>query len=91
MENTGSFHSSRCRSVENFKKLEKIEEGTYGIVYKAQDIHSKEIVALKMLKLDNENEGFPITSLREIYTLLQCKHENIVNVREIVMGKDSKR
>lgn len=31
-------------------------------------------------------EGFPITSLREINTLLLSKHENIVNVLEIVVG-----
>lgn len=81
---------TKCRSVDNFVKLGKIEEGTYGIVYKGQDKITNEIVALKMLKLDNELEGFPITSLREIYTLLLCKHENIVNVREIVVGSDRK-
>lgn len=80
----------RCRSVENFTKLLKIEEGTYGVVYKAKDKVTGEIVALKMLKLDREEEGFPITALREIHTLKRCKHKNIVDLREVVVGKDRK-
>ncbi|PVZ96478.1 hypothetical protein BB558_007639 [Smittium angustum] len=78
---------SSCRSVDKcYEKLNRIEEGTYGIVYRARDIQTGEIVALKHLKLANEKNGFPITSLREIYTLLLAKHPNIVNVREIVSG-----
>ena len=77
-----------CRSVENFKRLNKIEEGTYGIVYRGQDLVNGDIVALKKLKLSREKEGFPITSIREIGTLSLYKHENIVNVREVVVGRD---
>jgi len=47
---------------------------------------SKEIVALKKVKMDREKEGFPITSLREISILLTFKHPNIVDVKEIVVG-----
>lgn len=42
---------------------------------------SDDIVALKRLKLEKEKEGFPITSLREINTLLKAQHPNIVTVR----------
>lgn len=38
--------------------------------------------------MKNEKEGFPLTSIREIRILMECKHENIVNVKEIVVGKD---
>ncbi len=75
-----------CRSVTRFRQLNKIEEGTYGIVYRAQDKETEEIVALKQLKLEREREGFPVTSLREISALMTCRHPNIVNLREIVMG-----
>lgn len=75
-----------CRSVEEFKHLNHIAEGTYGIVYRAQDKRTEEIVALKRLKMEKEREGFPITSLREINTLLKGQHPNIVTVREIVVG-----
>ncbi|XP_076253521.1 cyclin dependent kinase 11B pitslre isoform X5 [Rhynchophorus ferrugineus] len=77
-----------CRSVEEFKCLNKIDEGTYGVVYRAKDKRSDEIVALKRLKMENEKEGFPITSLREINTLLKAQHVNIVTVREIVVGSN---
>ncbi|CAO3658359.1 unnamed protein product [Rhizopus stolonifer] len=39
-----------------------------------------------MLKLQLSQGGFPVTSLREIHALVNIKHPNIVNVREIVMG-----
>ncbi|KAK2172916.1 hypothetical protein NP493_918g00000 [Ridgeia piscesae] len=77
-----------CRSVEEFNCLNRIEEGTYGVVYRAKDKKSDEIVALKRLKMEKEKDGFPITSLREINTLLKAQHINIVTVREIVVGSN---
>ncbi|XP_059054339.1 cyclin-dependent kinase 11B [Achroia grisella] len=77
-----------CRSVEEFQCLNRIEEGTYGVVYRARDKTTEEIVALKRLKMEKEKEGFPITSLREINTLLKGQHPNIVTVREIVVGSN---
>ncbi|GBM57228.1 Cyclin-dependent kinase 11B [Araneus ventricosus] len=77
-----------CRSVEEFHCLNRIEEGTYGVVYRARDKRTDEIVALKRLKMEKEKEGFPITSLREINTLLKAQHPNIVTVREIVVGSN---
>lgn len=44
-----------------------------------------DIVALKKLKMEREKEGFPITSLREINTLLKAQHPNIVTVRVSVL------
>lgn len=38
-------------------------------------------MALKRLKMEKEKEGFPITSLREINTILKAQHPNIVTVR----------
>lgn len=70
-----------CRSVEEFQCLNRIEEGTYGVVYRAKDKKTDEIVALKRLKMEKEKEGFPITSLREINTILKAQHPNIVTVR----------
>jgi cell division cycle 2-like protein len=74
-----------CRSVDNYEKLNRIEEGSYGVVYRARDRKTGEVVALKKLKLENEKNGFPVTTLREIHTLLLAKHRHIVDVREIVV------
>lgn len=78
---------SGCRSVDEFMILNKIEEGTFGVTYRALELGTDEIVALKRLKMENEKEGFPITSLREINMLMKCRrHPNVVNLREIVVG-----
>jgi cell division cycle 2-like protein len=74
------------RSVYNYERLNQIEEGSYGIVFRARDKQTGDIVALKKLKLEEEKFGFPITSLREINALMTCRHENVVNIREIVVG-----
>jgi cell division cycle 2-like protein len=78
-----------CRHVDNFEKLNHIEEGSYGWVSRAKETATGEIVALKKLKMDNANDGFPVTGLREIQTLLDSRHEGIVHLREIVTGDSS--
>ena len=75
-----------CRHVDNFEKLNHIEEGSYGWVSRAKETATGEIVALKKLKMDNANDGFPVTGLREIQTLMASRHTNIVALREVVMG-----
>lgn len=46
-----------CRSVSDFEKLNRIGEGTYGIVYRAKDLKSGDIVALKKIRMEREKEG----------------------------------
>uniref|UniRef100_A0A8C7ZIH5 Cyclin dependent kinase 10 n=1 Tax=Oryzias sinensis TaxID=183150 RepID=A0A8C7ZIH5_9TELE len=75
-----------CRSVREFEKLNRIGEGTYGIVYRARDTRSNEIVALKKVRMDKEKDGIPISSLREITLLLRLRHPNIVELKEVVVG-----
>lgn len=77
----------RCRSVTEFEKLNRIGEGTYGIVYRALDTKTDEIVALKKMRMENEKDGFPVSGLREINLLLNLRHDNIVPLTEIVVGK----
>ena len=75
-----------CRSVNEFRCLNKINEGTYGIVYRAVDLKQRNIVAMKRLKLEKEKDGFPITSLREIKLLMMTSHPNVVTIKEVVVG-----
>ena len=53
-------------SMERYQKIEKIGEGTYGVVYKSKDRVTGEIVALKKIRLEAEDEGIPSTAIREI-------------------------
>ena len=64
--------------LEQLQGLDKIGEGTYGIVYKAYDPELKKTVALKKMRLDSDEEGVPSTALREITILKTLKHPNIV-------------
>ena len=45
------------RDISEFNKLLKVGEGSYGTVYKALDIRSNEIVAMKRVKMEHEHEG----------------------------------
>mmetsp|Transcript_9218 Transcript_9218/g.9287 ORF Transcript_9218/g.9287 Transcript_9218/m.9287 type:complete len:302 (-) Transcript_9218:244-1149(-) len=70
--------------MERYQKLEKIGEGTYGIVYKAKDRVSGQIIALKRIRLEAEDEGIPSTAIREISLLKELRHANIVRLYDVV-------
>lgn len=61
-----------------YEKKEKIGEGTYGVVYKALDKATNETIALKKIRLEQEDEGVPSTAIREISLLKEMNHGNIV-------------
>jgi cyclin-dependent kinase 2 len=58
--------------------VEKIGEGTYGVVYKAKVKSTNETIALKKIRLESEDEGVPSTAIREIALLKEMNHRNIV-------------
>ncbi|EPS33957.1 hypothetical protein PDE_08919 [Penicillium oxalicum 114-2] len=71
--------------MENYQKIEKIGEGTYGVVYKARELnHPNRIVALKKIRLEAEDEGVPSTAIREISILKEMQDPNIVELLNIV-------
>eukprot|EP01116_Phalansterium_solitarium_P009140 TRINITY_DN23174_c0_g1_i2.p1 TRINITY_DN23174_c0_g1~~TRINITY_DN23174_c0_g1_i2.p1 ORF type:complete len:303 (+),score=70.34 TRINITY_DN23174_c0_g1_i2:76-984(+) len=68
----------------NFKKLSKLGEGTYGKVYLAKDLQTSELVALKKMLLEPEDEGIPSTAIREISLLKELSNNpNIVKLRNV--------
>jgi len=70
--------------MDRYQKIEKVGEGTYGVVYKAKDTNSGHIVALKKIRLEAEDEGVPSTAIREISLLKELKDDNIVRLLDIV-------
>jgi serine/threonine protein kinase len=56
----------------------ELGKGAYGYVYKCVDSKTREVVAMKKVILDMENEGFPSTSIREISLLREIDHKNVV-------------
>ncbi|EXJ54592.1 CMGC/CDK protein kinase [Cladophialophora yegresii CBS 114405] len=75
-----------CAHVDQFELLNNIEEGSYGVVSRARRKTTGTLVALKKLKMEHTSDGFPVTGLREIQTLRACRHANIVELQEVVMG-----
>lgn len=80
--------SSGGNEVERYQRINKIGEGTYGVVYKARDKLTNDIVAVKKIRLDHEDEGLPSTAVREISLLKVLSHPNVVGLREVVSGEN---
>ena len=57
------------------------------IADRARDLLTNEIVAIKKMRMEKENDGVPISGIREIGILLNIKHKNIVQLKEVVVGK----
>lgn len=70
-------------TISFFEKHEKLGEGSYGIVYRATDTRDGSVVALKILKMDNLDDGIPSTLLREISILKSLNHINIVGLKDV--------
>lgn len=58
---------------------------------RAKDTISDKTVALKKVRMENEKDGIPVSGLREIQVLLSCRHENIVHLKEVVVGRSLER
>lgn len=71
------------RHPSSFQQLEKLGEGTYATVFKGRNRQTGELVALKEIHLDSE-EGTPSTAIREISLMKELKHENIVDLKDVI-------
>ncbi|KAL7720379.1 cyclin-dependent kinase [Entamoeba marina] len=56
---------------------------TYGVVLKVCDKKNGSICALKRIKSEQDEDGISSTSLREIATLVELRHQNIVQLFDI--------
>ncbi|OMJ72736.1 hypothetical protein SteCoe_28742 [Stentor coeruleus] len=73
--------------MNKYEILSLIGEGAYGIVMKAKNRESGEIVAIKKFKESEDDESARKTILREVKILKMLKHENIVQLREAFRRK----
>ena len=76
------------KRLNEFRKVRKIGEGTYGEVYEAIDTTNNRRVAMKKMRIENKDEGIPITALREMCILKHLRHENVVQLYEIIQDVD---
>lgn len=70
----------------SYSKQKVIGKGTYGEVFLATNDRAEQL-ALKKIRMENEQEGFPITAIREIKLLKRLKHENVICMKEIVRSQ----
>jgi serine/threonine protein kinase len=73
---------------QKYTRLQKLGEGTYGVVYKAKNNVTGGFVALKKIRLKEEGEGVPSTAIREISLLLELDHPNVVQLYEVSPQED---
>uniref|UniRef100_A0A8C6SZB3 Cyclin-dependent kinase 1 n=1 Tax=Neogobius melanostomus TaxID=47308 RepID=A0A8C6SZB3_9GOBI len=71
--------------MEDYLKIEKIGEGTYGVVYKGRHKATGQVVAMKKIRLESEDEGVPSTAVREVSLLQELKHPNVVRLLDVLM------
>jgi cyclin-dependent kinase 10 len=64
---------------------------SYCISDRARDTKTDKVVALKKVRMEHEKDGLPVSGLREISVLLSCRHENIVHLKEVVVGRSLER
>lgn len=69
---------------DGYLKIDKIGEGTYGVVYKARNRSTGRMVALKKIRLETEAEGVPSTAIREISLLKELEHPNVVSLIDVI-------
>jgi len=79
------------RDVHAYEKKYQVGQGTYGSVFVGADKQTGEIVALKRINTEQEENGFPITALREVKILKALHHKNIVKLKEIVTSKEQNK
>lgn len=68
------------QATHSLKKSTCFEYGSSHYIFhnQAKNKETNEIVALKRIRLDSEDEGVPCTAIREISLLKELKHQNIV-------------
>ncbi|QHN77585.1 putative serine/threonine-protein kinase [Arachis hypogaea] len=77
------------RKADTFEKIDKIGQGTYSNVYKAKDMLTGKIVALKKVRFDNLEPESVKFMAREIIILRRLDHPNVVKLEGLVTSRMS--
>ncbi len=75
---------SHMNQLTSYELLEQLGKGTFGVVYEARQKYTGKLVALKKFIVHDRKEGFPITSFREITIMRKLKHNNVLQIIDMV-------
>ncbi|KAI0525574.1 Pkinase-domain-containing protein [Xylaria bambusicola] len=65
-----------------------VGSGTYGKVFKGKHVYTQKLVALKRIRMEGERDGFPVTAMREVKLLQSLRHDNIVDLHEVMIERN---
>ncbi|KAL0318921.1 UNVERIFIED_CONTAM: putative serine/threonine-protein kinase [Sesamum angustifolium] len=77
------------RRANTFEKLDKIGQGTYSNVYKARDLITGKVVALKKVRFDNLEQETVRFMARELLVLKRLNHPNVIKLEGLVISRMS--
>ncbi|KAL9382382.1 hypothetical protein Peur_025417 [Populus x canadensis] len=77
------------RRADSFEKLDKIGQGTYSTVFKARDLETGKIVAMKKVRFVNMDPESVRFMAREIVILRRLDHLNVMKLEGIVTSRMS--
>uniref|UniRef100_A0A7S0WV87 cyclin-dependent kinase n=1 Tax=Chlamydomonas leiostraca TaxID=1034604 RepID=A0A7S0WV87_9CHLO len=73
-----------CLQKFKYERLGQLGSGSYGVVYKARNRETNEVLAIKKLKHTSDESGLPDSTIREICVLRELRHENVVQLVDII-------
>ncbi len=76
----------KCNDPKEYDKINKVGEGGFGTVFKAiykKGTKEQKLYALKLIRIF-EDQGFPVTALREILIMKRLNHKNILKLEEVL-------
>ncbi|XP_065161473.1 cyclin-dependent kinase 7 [Atheta coriaria] len=75
-----------ANKLKKYEKIEFLGEGQFATVYKARDVDTDTIVAVKKIKIGSHIEtkdGINRTALREIKILQELSHKNLIGLLDV--------
>lgn len=73
--------------MERYDKGEVLGQGTFGVVFKALDKQTGQVVAIKKLRMGTAKEGINVTALREIKLLKEIRSPHVVRLLDVFTHK----
>ncbi|KAG0040021.1 TFIIH complex serine/threonine-protein kinase subunit kin28 [Podila clonocystis] len=71
----------------DYKKDRKVGEGAYAVVYLGTQISTNKTVAIKKIKIGQFKDGLDMSAIREVKTLQELRHPNVVELMEVFFHK----